>query len=33
MLNELYEALSQAIKDRDLEAVNIYSQAIQRLSN
>lgn len=32
ILEELYAALSQAIKDRDMEAVAVYSQAIQRLT-
>ena len=31
-LAKLYKALDKAIKERDLEAVQAYSQAIQRLS-
>lgn len=30
-LQKLYKALHKAIKEHDLEAVTIYSQAIQRL--
>ena len=30
-LQKLYKALNKAIKENDLEAVTIYSQAIQRL--
>ena len=31
-VTKLYKALNKAIKERDLEAVQAYSQAIQRLS-
>ena len=31
-LNKLYEALEKAIKEHDMEAVSVYSQAIQRLT-
>lgn len=31
-LTKLYEALNAAIAKRDLDAVNTYSQAIQRIT-
>lgn len=31
-LTKLYEALNIAIEQRDLEAVTIYAQAIQRIT-
>lgn len=31
-LTKLYEALNAAIAQRDLEAVSIYTQAIQRIT-
>lgn len=31
-LEKLYKALNAAIAQRDLDAVNIYSQAIQRIT-